>query len=302
MRFDMQHKLLFGGLSLLILILGGLFILTFIQLRTINNFDIIRKQNQYLRDEEGVVVVGQEGPRETSEEEGVVIPIQPALFEYIEVIGGCASDFEGDCLNVRSGPGTDFPVVSRLRNGVVLKVSGIVQRDNNTWYKIVFDEWIRYPQRIQDDWYVSADYVRILMDEGLRTNTDSSIEPTDKRIIVSREEQKLWAYDGGDLFMEIIISTGVELTPTPKGTFTIFRKTPSRYMQGPLPGISNKYWDLPGVPWNLYFTHDGAVIHGTYWHNNFGSPSSNGCVNVTPSEMEKLYKWAELGTKVIVVD
>ena len=82
----------------------------------------------------------------------------------------------------------------------------------------------------------------------------------------------------------------------------VYRKTPSRYMQGPLPNISSKYYDLPGVPWNLYFTREGAVIHGTYWHEKFGQPWSNGCVNVPYREAEALYHWAPLGTTVTVVE
>ena len=80
----------------------------------------------------------------------------------------------------------------------------------------------------------------------------------------------------------------------------IFKKTPSRYMQGPLPGITDQYYDLPGVPWNLYFTSGGAVIHGAYWHDKFGQPWSHGCVNVPLAEAQKLYKWVDLGTQVIV--
>lgn len=73
----------------------------------------------------------------------------------------------------------------------------------------------------------------------------------------------------------------MELSPTPKGEFIIFRKTPSRYMQGPIPEITgSNYYDLPGVPWNLYFTHGGAVIHGAYWHTSFGEEYSHGCVNL----------------------
>ena len=97
----------------------------------------------------------------------------------------------------------------------------------------------------------------------------------------------------------MIISTGLELSPTPAGTFTIFKKTPSRYMQGPLPGFTD-YYDLPGVPWNLYFTQQGAVIHGTYWHDSFGQPYSHGCVNLSPEDAKRLYEWAGLGTKVTV--
>ena len=64
-------------------------------------------------------------------------------------------------------------------------------------------------------------------------------------------------------------------------------------MQGPLPGIpGNQYYDLPGVPWNLYFTQEGAVIHGAYWHDSFGSRYSHGCVNLAPEDARKLYGWA----------
>ena len=66
-------------------------------------------------------------------------------------------------------------------------------------------------------------------------------------------------------------------------------------MQGPIPGLSDQYYDLPGVPWNLYFTEYGAVIHGAYWHDNFGQPSSHGCVNLPIDEARKLYLWADVG-------
>jgi len=260
------------------------------------------EQRQYLRTEEAVIITPQEENKEP-----IILPVELPLFEYVQVIDSCGPYFEGECLNARNGPGTDYPSVAKLRNGMVLKVGGVVERDSKTWYKIVFDEWLRYPNRITDDWYISADYTRELLEEGTREYdgkqaSTKQIEPSSKRIIISRKEQKLYAYEGDELFMQEDISTGVELTPTPRGTFTIYKKTPSRYMQGPLPGVSARYWDLPGVPWNLYFTSSGAVIHGAYWHNKFGRPASNGCINLKPDSAEKLYKWAELGMKVIVVD
>jgi lipoprotein-anchoring transpeptidase ErfK/SrfK len=121
-----------------------------------------------------------------------------------------------------------------------------------------------------------------------------------KRIIVDKSEQKLYAYENDMLFMESIVSTGTVINPTPIGEFAIFRKTPSRYMQGPLPGIPDDIYDLPGVPWSLYFTAEGAAIHGTYWHNNFGNRTSHGCVNVPIAQARQLYGWADLTTKVIV--
>lgn len=290
MGLGIKFKLLFGGLFLLTLILSALFVFTFLRLKDLKQ----ENPSYYLQEEEGVIIAENDPDKE------IILPVTPVLFEYIEVIEGCEPYFEGECLNARSGPGLSFPIVSRLRNGMVLKVGGVVEQNDDKWYKVVFDEWLRYPERVDGDWYVSAKYVRALLDEGLRTIKAAVTEPSIKSIVIDRNKQTLSAYEGEELFMEVAISTGIELTPTPQGTFTIFRKTPSRYMQGPIPGLSEKYWDLPGVPWNLYFTHDGAVIHGTYWHNNFGKQSSNGCVNMVPAEAEKLYKWAEIGTKVIV--
>lgn len=235
----------------------------------------------------------------------VVVPVQKVLFEYVEITDSCGPHFEGTCLVVRSGPGTDYPVVAQLRNGIVLKVAGKIEREGGVWYRIVFDEWLRYPERIQDDWYIAAAYARILLDEGLRvidaTTTRAAASST-KRIVVNRTTQTLYAYEGDTVVMEEDISTGLELTPTPGGTFTIFRKTPSRYMQGPIPEVSDQYYDLPGVPWNLYFTHGGAVIHGAYWHTSFGTKYSHGCVNLPPEVARELYYWADLGTKVVVTD
>lgn len=251
----------------------------------------------FLEDEEVVIV-------SSSSTDDLLLPVKKVLFEYVEVTDGCGPHFTGECLRVRSGPGLEYPPVARLRNGMVLKVGGKVEHDGLSWYKIVFDEWLRYPERVTGDWYVAADYVRILLDEGDRTVWEHEYSTTShKTITVDRSEQMLYAFEGNELFLETPISTGLELTPTPRGNFTIFKKTPSRYMQGPLPNlIDRQYYDLPGVPWNLYFTHGGAVIHGAYWHDSFGTAYSHGCVNVSPQVAHTLYTWAELGTQVIVKD
>jgi len=222
--------------------------------------------------------------------------------QYIEVVDGCGPYFEDSCLNARSGPSVSYPSVGKLRKGVILEVERTVEVDGMTWYKIVFDEWLRYPERLNSDWYVAADYVRLFNDDGPQDVRDKPAPQTGKSIIVDRSEQMLYAYDGTELFMQVSISTGLELTPTPRGTFRVFRKTPSRYMQGPIIGISEKEYDLPGVPWNLYFTEQGAVIHGAYWHTHFGEPWSNGCVNMPPEKARELYLWAPLGTYVTVRD
>jgi hypothetical protein len=265
-----------------------------------NSFVLTTKvQPPYLESEEVVVVKSEEDP--TIE---IPLPVEKTLFEYVEVVDSCGPHYDGDCLVVRNGPGTDFPVVTSLRNGQVLKINGMVEREDYNWYKVVFDEYLRYPDRLAKNWYVASDFVEILYDEGDKNTWEHTYSTTSKKVIVvDRSEQSLTAKDGEKVFMTTKISTGLELTPTPRGTFTVFKKTPSRYMQGPLPYlVDQQVYDLPGVPWNLYFTQEGAVIHGAYWHNSFGRPYSHGCVNMKPEEARALYTWADLGTKVIVQD
>ncbi len=224
----------------------------------------------------------------------------PFLFPYIEVIDSCGPYYQGECVLLRSGPGTEYPVVARLRIGVVLKVEETILVEGKKWHKIALDEEIRYPERVTSDWYVAADAVDLLYDDGDHRIKAGEVATTSKHILVDLSEQKLYAYEKDELFMEQSISTGLELTPTPLGTFTIYKMTPRRYMQGPLPGVSGDYYDLPGVPWNLYFTTDGAVIHGAYWHDHFGQRWSHGCINLPLDKAKDLYFWAELGTQVTV--
>ena len=244
--------------------------------------------------------------------------------KYIEVIDGCGPYYGGACLSVRSGPGLEYPKVYKLRTGMVLKVSGTVtstsdvistvasttasttdsttEKVKQTWYKVTFSEHLRYPERHNGDWYVAADFVREVRAtsagyKGVGTNAVSN-----KKIIVDRSEQMAYAYDDGELFMKQSVSTGKGETLTPRGTFSIFSKTPSRYMQGPLPGISDQVYDLPGVPWTMYFTEQGGAFHGAYWHDKFGQQWSHGCVNLPIASAEKLYNWADIGTVVVVRD
>lgn len=247
------------------------------------------------------VVVSSSTPK--TKMEGVTeVPPPKKLSTFITIKESCDIHFVGECVRVRSGPGVSFPVVEKLRNNIVLKVSTTtVEADGHTWYQIVFDETLTYPERVVGKWYVAGDFVDTFTDEGNKTIWEDESATTTKHVIVDRSEQKLYAYEGDTLFMEISISTGLEFSPTPRGTFTVFKMTPTRYMQGPLPGYTDVY-DLPGVPWNLYFTNEGAVIHGAYWHDSFGIRYSHGCVNLLPSDARKLYAWAVLGMKVIVRD
>jgi len=111
-------------------------------------------------------------------------------------------------------------------------------------------------------------------------------------IEVDLTQQRVYAWEGDVLMNSFIVSTGTWATPTVTGSFSIWNKTRIQTMSGP--GYS-----LPNVPWVMYFYKDYG-FHGTYWHNNFGTPMSHGCVNLTIPDAEWLYNWASYGTTVKV--
>ncbi len=116
--------------------------------------------------------------------------------------------------------------------------------------------------------------------------------PTAGRWIdVNLRTQRLTAYQGNTPVFSALISGGLPRTPTVVGRFAIYSKLTSTRMRGP-------GYDLPGVPYTMYF-YRGYAIHGTYWHNNFGQPMSHGCVNMRTQDAAWLFNWASIGTPVV---
>ncbi|MBX3063271.1 MAG: LysM peptidoglycan-binding domain-containing protein [Anaerolineae bacterium] len=113
-----------------------------------------------------------------------------------------------------------------------------------------------------------------------------------KLILVVLSEQRVYAYENGELLRNVLVSTGLPGTPTVVGEYNIYVKYQAQLMTGP------GYY-LPNVPYVMYF-YRGYGLHGTYWHNNFGHPMSHGCVNLPTPEAEWFYNWAPVGTRVLV--
>lgn len=137
----------------------------------------------------------------------------------------------------------------------------------------------------------------------------------EKWIEIDLSEQKLIAWGGGSKFLETLVSSG-KWGRTPTGEFRIWSKFKYTKMSGGNKALRTYYY-LPNVPYTMYFYKDFG-LHGTYWHNNFGTPMSHGCVNLPTVMAEKLFYWADpvltegknsvtaslnnSGTKVVVHD
>jgi hypothetical protein len=121
-------------------------------------------------------------------------------------------------------------------------------------------------------------------------------EAEDKHIIVNLTRQDLSAMEGGVEVYYAPVSSGYAVYEdgerrwnTPIGQQWTWRKMVSRHMSG---GDWVSGYDLPGVGWTILFSGTGAAIHSTYWHNDFGTPRSRGCINVRPEDGKWLFRWS----------
>lgn len=124
------------------------------------------------------------------------------------------------------------------------------------------------------------------------TKVPADRSQTGKWIEIDLSQQRLYAHVGQTTVFKAVVSTGTRYYPTVVGRFRIYSKYRATHMSGP--GYS-----LPNVPWTMYF-YRGYAIHGAYWHNNFGTRMSHGCVNMRIPDSKWLYQWAPRGTLVVV--
>ena len=118
-----------------------------------------------------------------------------------------------------------------------------------------------------------------------------------KWIDVNLSTQTLQAFEGSHVVYTARVSTGISRYPTPAGTYYIQRK----YRYDDMTGGSRArgdYYYLPNVPYCMYY-YAGYSLHGTYWHNNFGTPMSHGCTNLSIADAGWIFNWAPIGTRVV---
>lgn len=117
-------------------------------------------------------------------------------------------------------------------------------------------------------------------------------------IDVNLSQQWLYAYEGDVLVYSAPVATGKDGFNTPSGNFAIYDKLPLQTMTG---AANGETWNVPDVPWVMYI-YGGVALHGTYWHNAFGSGYrlSHGCINLSIPDAAWLYNWTFIGTPVSV--
>lgn len=161
-------------------------------------------------------------------------------------------------------------------------------------YGVTLDDILYYNEISDPDLiYVGQELIIPAAGEYIPVNPPPAPLQQGKSIVVSVADQRIYAYENGQLVRSHLTSTGLPETPTVLGDYRIYVKYQATDMSGP-------GYFLPQVPYTMYF-YQGYGIHGTYWHNSFGRPMSHGCVNLPTEEAQWFFDWAEVGTLVRVI-
>jgi hypothetical protein len=99
----------------------------------------------------------------------------------------------------------------------------------------------------------------------------------------------LTLYEGSRPVFATLMSPGKQ-DATPYGRYFVESKYHVTTMTTEL-GEPKKPW-IAQVPWTIYFKRPYA-IHGAYWHEDFGERKSGGCINLSPIDAERVFRWTQ---------
>lgn len=109
--------------------------------------------------------------------------------------------------------------------------------------------------------------------------------------------QKLRMCEQGKFIAQFSVSTGKQETPTPVGEFAVIKKSSmlySKLAESWLPfwiGFQGDY-GFHELPINEAGKRIGE--------DKIGTPDSLGCVRLKVGDAERVYNWAEIGTKIVI--
>jgi hypothetical protein len=156
------------------------------------------------------------------------------------------------------------------------------------------------------DWYRTTD--GWLSDRQMRvpdiTTPPIEIGPEERWLDVDRRTQTLVAYVGKIPVFATLVSTGRGPNggpmATPPGLHRIWVKLATSDMDNldalddlPADAVSPTLpepYAVEAVPHVMFF-RAGYGLHGTYWHDAFGTPKSHGCVNLSLPDAARLFEF-----------
>jgi len=124
------------------------------------------------------------------------------------------------------------------------------------------------------------------------------LKPNERWIDVNLSTQTVVAFEGDKAIYATLISSGRESKikdkdhRTPTGEWRIREKHITTTMDGDGSAAGDLPYSIEDVPYVMYFYRSYAT-HGAFWHSNFGSQMSHGCVNLSPLDAKYLFFFAD---------
>lgn len=120
-----------------------------------------------------------------------------------------------------------------------------------------------------------------------------------REIDINLRTQTVTALENGVAVDSWLVSSGLDgQYATQTGSYAVGWKTSSQNMGNRDLSKAPHYYQ-PDVKSVMYFNGDQA-LHGVYWHSNWGTPMSHGCVGMPEWRAEWLYNWTPEGVNVNV--
>jgi hypothetical protein len=136
------------------------------------------------------------------------------------------------------------------------------------------------------EWIAAAD-VRVFQPAP----PPSLLEPGERWIDVDLDNQILVAFEGELAVYATMVSSGGAATPTETGVYRMWLKESEADMKG-LNGEDP--YSVATVPWTQFYSPEkGLALHTAYWHDQFGTRRSHGCLNLAPRDARWLYFWSD---------
>ena len=209
-------------------------------------------------------------------------------------------------VELRTGPGLQHAAKYKVDKGEIVKVlaapTGCLETSAcaGGWYQV---------QHNANVGYLPSD---VLAYTGLAGKQIS--QRYARVIVVSIARQQMEVYQGGRLVQITPVTTGKPATPTPIGTFTVFKKISPYVFRSPVQPGHPEYYAPSPVEMAMKFTNAGHYLHDAPWRPNgaygYGTndthadadvmirQGSHGCVNIPLPAMKKLWAWVRLGDVV----
>lgn len=145
-----------------------------------------------------------------------------------------------------------------------------------------------------DGFWVRARYVRVTKPGP----PPADLGPKERWLDINLSTQTLVAFEGTRAVYATLISSGKSNRDkekdhrSPSGEFRIREKHVTTTMDGDGTAAGDLPYSIEDVPYVMYF-HRSYAVHGAFWHRNYGTEMSHGCINLAPLDAKHLFFFTE---------